>query len=71
MSFGERIKRLNEVIQGWVNHYRMANVYQKLRKVKGWLRKIGSSDDFLTVKSSIRYSTIQSILLMKMPTHKS
>lgn len=38
MSFDERIKRLNEVIRGWVNHYRIANIYQKLSKVEGWLR---------------------------------
>jgi len=38
MSFDERIKRLNEVIRGWVTHYRMASIYQKLRDVEGWLR---------------------------------
>lgn len=38
MSFNERIKRLNEVIRGWVNHYRMANIYAKLKKLESWLR---------------------------------
>ncbi|WP_317164105.1 group II intron maturase-specific domain-containing protein [Cryomorpha ignava] len=38
LSFDEGIKRLNEVIRAWVNHYRMANTYQKLGKVEGWLR---------------------------------
>jgi len=37
MSFDERIMRLNEVIRGWVNHYRMASIYSKLQKVEGWL----------------------------------
>lgn len=38
LSFDERIARLNEVIRGWVTHYRMANIYGKLQKVEGWLR---------------------------------
>jgi group II intron reverse transcriptase/maturase len=38
MSLAERIARLNEVIRGWVTHYRMANIYAKLQKVEGWVR---------------------------------
>jgi RNA-directed DNA polymerase len=38
MSFDERIRRLNEVIRGWVNHYRMANINNKLRELEDWLR---------------------------------
>ena len=37
MALGERIARLNEVIRGWINHYRGASIYAKLRKVEGWL----------------------------------
>ena len=38
MSFEERISRLNQVIRGWVNHYRMASIYGKLVELDGWLR---------------------------------
>lgn len=38
MSFDERIQKLNEVIRGWVTHYRMASISSKLREVEGWLR---------------------------------
>lgn len=38
MSFDERIQKLNEVIRGWVTHYRMASISGKLRELEGWLR---------------------------------
>jgi len=38
MSFNERIQRLNAVIRGWVNNYRMASIYTKLLELDGWLR---------------------------------
>lgn len=37
-SFGERIKRLKEVQRGWVNYFRMASVYGKLKDTDSWLR---------------------------------
>ena len=38
MSFDERIMKLNEVQQGWVNNYRMASIQIKLMELDGWLR---------------------------------
>jgi len=38
MSFDERIRKLNEAQQGWINNYRMANIRAKLKDVDGWTR---------------------------------
>jgi group II intron reverse transcriptase/maturase len=38
MSFDERIQKLNEVQRGWVNNFRMASIYGKLKELDGWLR---------------------------------
>jgi len=38
MSFNERIQKLNAIIRGWVNNYRMASIYAKLLELDGWLR---------------------------------
>jgi RNA-directed DNA polymerase len=37
-SFDERIKQLKEVQQGWVNYFRMASIYGKLKDLDSWLR---------------------------------
>jgi RNA-directed DNA polymerase len=38
MSFDERIRKLNEAQQGWINNFRMANIRAKLKDVDGWTR---------------------------------
>ena len=38
ISFSERIHKLNEVLRGWVNNFRMASIYNKLSELDGWLR---------------------------------
>ena len=38
MSFSERVHKLNEVLRGWVNNFRMASIYNKLSELDGWLR---------------------------------
>ncbi len=38
MSLDERIQKLNEVCQGWVNNYRGASIQIKLSELDGWLR---------------------------------
>ncbi len=45
MSFDERIRKLREVSQGWLNYFRMASIQGKLkpacrrgRELDGWLR---------------------------------
>jgi group II intron reverse transcriptase/maturase len=38
MSFDERIKKLNEVIRGWIDNFRMASIYGKLKSLDGWIR---------------------------------
>ena len=38
MSFDERIRKLKEVLWGWVNNFRMASIYGKLKELDGWLR---------------------------------
>lgn len=37
-SFQERIERLNEVIRGWVNNFRLGSIKLKLKKLDEWLR---------------------------------
>lgn len=38
MSFDERIQKLREVSQGWLNYFRMASIHGKLKELDGWLR---------------------------------
>ena len=37
-TFDERIQKLREVSQGWLNYFRMASIQGKLKKLDGWLR---------------------------------
>ena len=37
-SFDERIERLNKVIRGWVNYFKLGSLQVKLKKVDEWLR---------------------------------
>jgi len=37
-SLKERIVKLKLIYQGWINNYRMASIYTKLKKVDEWLR---------------------------------
>ena len=38
MSLLERLERLNQVCRGWLNNYRLTNIYAKLKKLDEWLR---------------------------------
>ena len=38
MSLSERIRKLKEVQQGWINYFRMGSIYGKLKTLDGWLR---------------------------------
>jgi group II intron reverse transcriptase/maturase len=38
MSFDERIQKLKETSEGWLNYFRMASIQGKLKDVDGWLR---------------------------------
>lgn len=38
MSFDERIQRLIMIQRGWINNYRLANIYVKLSELDGWVR---------------------------------
>ena len=38
-SFDERIIRLNQVIRGWINYFKLANMYGKLRSIDIWARR--------------------------------
>ena len=38
MSLLERLHRLNQVCRGWINNYRLTNIYGKLKKLDEWLR---------------------------------
>ncbi len=38
MSFDERIQRLNWLIRGWVNYFKLASLQTKLKKLDEWLR---------------------------------
>ena len=37
-SFDERIERLNKVIRGWVNYFKLGSLQVKLKKLDEWLR---------------------------------
>lgn len=37
-SFSERLSALKLIYQGWINNYRLASIYSKLKKVDEWLR---------------------------------
>ena len=37
-SFTDRIQKLNEVIRGWINNFRLGSIYAKLKKLDEWLR---------------------------------
>jgi len=39
MSFGQRIQRLNRLIRGWLNYFKLANINGKLQALDSWLRK--------------------------------
>ncbi len=38
MSLFERLERLNQVCRGWINNYRLTNIYAKVKKLDEWLR---------------------------------
>ena len=38
MSFSERLDRLHQVCRGWMNNYRLTNIYAKVKKLDAWLR---------------------------------
>ncbi len=38
MSFDERMKRLNWLIRGWVNYFKLGSIQGKLKKLDQWLR---------------------------------
>jgi len=38
MSFDERILKLKQTSQGWLNYFRMASIQGKLKELDGWLR---------------------------------
>jgi len=37
-SFTERLNAIKLIYQGWINNYRLASIYTKLKKVDEWLR---------------------------------
>jgi group II intron reverse transcriptase/maturase len=38
MPFDERIQRLNRLIRGWVNYFKLASIQMKLKKLDEWMR---------------------------------
>lgn len=38
MSFDQRIHKLKEVYRGWINYFKFAGIYNKLKELDGWLR---------------------------------
>lgn len=39
MNFNHRIKKLNEIIVGWVNYFKLADMKSKLKELDGWIRR--------------------------------
>ena len=38
MSFDERITRINWLVRGWINYFKLASIQEKLKKLDEWLR---------------------------------
>lgn len=38
MSFDERIQRLNWLLRGWTNYFKLASIHAKLKKMDEWVR---------------------------------
>ena len=38
MTFDERIERINWLIRGWINYFKLASMQAKLKKLEEWLR---------------------------------
>ncbi len=38
MSFDNRIERINRLIRGWINYFKLASMQAKLKKLEEWLR---------------------------------
>lgn len=38
MSFDERIQRINWLIRGWINYFKLGSIQAKLKKLEEWLR---------------------------------
>jgi RNA-directed DNA polymerase len=39
MNFNHRIKKLNEIVVGWVNYFKLADMKNKLRDLDQWIRR--------------------------------
>ena len=39
MNFNYRIKKLNEIIVGWVNYFKLADMKSKLQELDSWIRR--------------------------------
>lgn len=39
MNFNHRIKKLNEIIVGWVNYFKLAEMKSKLKELDSWIRR--------------------------------
>jgi RNA-directed DNA polymerase len=37
-SFDERIHRINQLVRGWVNYFKLGSIQMKLKKLEEWLR---------------------------------
>ncbi|MDZ7754854.1 MAG: group II intron maturase-specific domain-containing protein [Rhodohalobacter sp.] len=35
----ERIRRINRLVRGWLNYFKLANIHGKLQALDSWLRK--------------------------------
>ena len=39
MNFNHRIKKLNEIVVGWVNYFKLADMKNKLKELDQWIRR--------------------------------
>lgn len=39
MNFNHRIKKLNEIVVGWVNYFKLADMKTKLKDLDQWIRR--------------------------------
>ena len=38
MSFDERVTRINRLVRGWINYFKLASIHGKLKKLEEWMR---------------------------------
>lgn len=69
MNFNHRLKKLREIIVGWVNYFKLADMKSKLRKLDGWIRRRLRACIWKTWKKI--KTRFRNLMKLKVPKHKA